>query len=325
MGRMHRRFPGAARLVMVGSMLALSSCARRETDETNRLSFSTPDSAAAALAAALEKRDIVTMRRLLGPETEGLMSSADTAADRRDREAFLARYRVRHQVVAGGPDDAMLQVGEDQWPLPVPLLRRNGRWHFDGNAAAHELLARRIGANELHTIDVMRGFVDAQQEYAAAGHDGGAPGVYARVLRSDPGRQNGLYWQVAAGEAPSPAGPFLAAAAAEGHTASAGTNGPAPYHGYVYRMLFSQGPAAEGGAREYVIDGKLTGGFALLAYPAVYRETGVMTFLVNQDGLVWQRDLGEKTAELAAAIARFDPDSTWTPIPPDGAALVTQR
>ena len=317
---MYRLVRSVARRVVLGSMLAAVGCARRETDDANQLSFSSPDSATAALVAALEKHDVVTLRRLLGPETEGLLGTGDTASDRRDREAFLARYRVRHQLVAGGPDDVILQVGEDKWPLPVPLLRQNGRWHFDADAAAQELLARRIGANELHTIDVIRGYVEAQQEYASAGHDGDAPGIYARVLRSDPGRQNGLYWQVSAGEAPSPAGPFLAAAAAEGYKASAGANGPAPYHGYVYRMLFSQGPAAEGGGREYVVGGKLTGGFAVLAYPADYGETGIQTFIVNQDGLVWQRDLGEKTAEVAAAITRFNPDSSWTPIPADGEA-----
>lgn len=313
-GTMRRIVP----IVALSSMLTSAGCATRDTDDANQLAFSTPDSAAAALVAALEKRDVVMLRRLLGPETEGLVGSGDTTAYRKDRDAFLARYRVQHQLVAGGPDDVILQVGEDQWPLPVPLVRRNGRWYFDGDAAARELLARRIGANELRTIDVMRGFVDAQHEYASSGHDGAPPGVYARVLRSDPGRQNGLYWEVSAGAAPSPAGPFLAAASAEGYTATAGANGPAPYHGYVYRMLFSQGPAAAGGAREYVVNGKLTGGFALLAYPAEYGETGIQTFMVNQDGLVWQRDLGQKTAGLAAAITRFDPDSSWTPIPKEG-------
>jgi hypothetical protein len=318
---MHRSFfHGALRLAIVAVTLVAASCARQATDDPNQLSFTTPDSAVSALVGALEKRDLVTIRRLLGPETEGLMSSGDTARDRSDREGFLARYRARHEIVAGGPNDAMLQVGDDEWPLPVPLLRTNGRWHFDGDAAVNELLARRIGANELRTIDVMRGFVDAQKEYAAVGHDGAAAGVYARVLRSDPGRQNGLYWQVSAGEAPSPAGPFLAAASAEGYKASADANEAAPYHGYVYRMLFSQGPAADGGAREYVADGKLTGGFALLAYPAEYGETGFMTFMVNQDGLVWQRNFGPKTPDVAAAITRFNPDSTWTPIPRDGAS-----
>jgi len=312
-------FAGVSRLAIMASMLIAASCAKQATDDANQLAFSTPDSAVSALVASLESRDLVTMRRLLGPETEGLMSSGDTARDRSDREGFLARYRARHEIVAGGPDDAMLQVGDDEWPLPVPLLRTNGRWHFDGDAAVNELLARRIGANELRTIDVMRGFVDAQQEYAAVGHDGAPPGIFARVLRSDPGRQNGLYWQVSAGEAPSPAGPFLAAASAEGHKASAGANDAAPYHGYIYRMLFGQGPAADGGARAYVADGELTGGYSLLAYPADYGETGVMTFMVNQDGLVWQRNLGPKTAELAAAIAQFNPDSSWTAIPRDGA------
>ena len=317
---MYRIFHGVPRVVIVASMLVAASCARQETDDANQLSFSTPDSAVSALVAALEKRDLVTMRRLFGPETEGLMSSGDTARDRRDREGFLARYQARHEIVAGGPDDAMLQVGDDEWPLPVPLLRRNGRWQFDGDAAVNELLARRIGANELRTIDVMRGFVDAQQDYAGAGHDGAPAGTYARVLRSDPGRQNGLYWEVSAGEAPSPAGPFLAAASAEGYKASASANGAAPYHGYVYRMLFSQGPAADGGAREYVADGKLTEGFSLLAYPAKYGETGVMSFMVSQDGLVWQRNLGPKTAEVAASITQFNPDSNWTPIPREGAS-----
>jgi len=317
---MHRPFPGVARLAVVGAMLAAASCARRETDDANQLTFSAPDSAVAALVSALEQRDVVTLRRLLGPETEGLLGSGDTTVYRRDREAFLERFRVRHQLVAGGQDDLVLQVGQDEWPLPVPLLRRAGRWQFDGEAAARELLARRIGANELRTIDVMRGFVEAQEEYASAGHDGDAPGIYAQVFRSDPGRQNGLYWQVSAGEAPSPAGPFLAAATTEGYKTSTSANGPAPYHGYVYRMLFSQGAAAPGGTREYLVNGKLTGGFALLAYPAEYGQTGVMTFIVNQDGLVWQRDLGAKTAAVAKAITHFNPDSAWMPIPRDGEA-----
>ena len=182
------------------------------------------------------------------------------------------------------------------------------------------LLARRMGANELRTIDVIRGYVAAQVEYASAGHDeaNSRAGMYARVLRSDPGRQNGLYWQARPVSAPSPAGPFLAAAAAEGYKASAAANGPAPYHGYVYRHVVLAGACGGGWRTRVRRDRKLTGGFALLAYPAEYGETGIQTFMVNQDGLVWQRDLGEKTAEVAAAITRFNPDSSWTPIPSNG-------
>jgi Protein of unknown function (DUF2950) len=306
-----------ATILVAGAMVAAAGCARRAAEDANQMSFATADEATAAFVAALEKHDVVAMRRLLGLGSKDILSSGDTADDRADREAFLARYRMRHQLVAGGPDDLILQVGEDDWPLPVPLLRRNGRWRFDGDAAVHELQVRRIGANELRTIDMMRGFVAAQEEYAAVGHDAAAPGIYARTLRSEPGRQNGLYWEVAAGEAPSPAGPFLAGAAAEGFGTSQGASTPAPYHGYVYRMLFSQGPAASGGAQDYVVDGKLTRGFALLARPAEYGKTGVMTFMVSQDGVVWQRDLGPRTTELAAAITQFNPDSTWTPIAAD--------
>ncbi|HTK42990.1 MAG TPA: DUF2950 family protein [Gemmatimonadales bacterium] len=178
-----------------------------------------------------------------------------------------------------------------------------------------EILLRRIGANELRTIDVMRGYVEAQKEYAAVGQDGNPHGIYAKLIRSTPRKHDGLYWEIAAGQPQSPAGPLLAAAAADGYARKRGATGPSPYHGYFYRTLDSQGPAATGGARNYVVGGKLKAGFALLAYPDAYGASGVMTFMVNQDGVVWQRDLGEKTAELVAAIHQFNPDSSWTPIP----------
>ena len=189
-------------------------------------------------------------------------------------------------------------------------MREQGRWRFDGAAGAEEIVTRRIGANELRTIDVMRSYVDAQNEYASTGHDGAAPGVYAQRLRSEAGKHNGLYWETAAGETLSPAGALLAAAADEGYGQTSG----APYHGYRYRTLPSQGSAANGGAHEYIVGGKQTGGFALLAYPAEYGASGVMTFMVNQDGIVWQRDLGEETAQLATSVQQFNPDETWTPI-----------
>ena len=310
--------PERLRLVpLVLAAMVVSGCAKRAPG-AEHLSFDTPEAAVVALVAAAEKHDVQELGRLLGPGTGDLLSSGDDVADRAEREGFLKRYRARHRLVTGGPDDIVLQVGEDDWPLPIPLVRGQGKWRFDGAAVADELVLRRIGANELRTIDVMRGFVAAQQEYAAAGHDGAAPGVYAKNFRSTPGQHDGLYWEVAPGEPPSPAGPFLAAAAEEGYALKSASEEPrgtrTPYHGYVYRMLVSQGAAANGGARDYLVSGKLTGGFAMLAVPEVYGASGVMSFIVNQDGVVWQRDLGEHTAQLAAEIQRFDPDRSWTPI-----------
>lgn len=303
-------------LLVIATNLSVASCSRRDSQGGEHLSFGTPEEAETALIAALDTGDADVLRRLLGPVPEELLSSGDEVSDRAVRTRFLEQYRAKHRLVAGGPDDLVLQVGEDDWPMPIPLVRLEGRWQFDGAAGADEIVLRRIGANELRTIDVMRGYVAAQEDYAASTHDGVAAGVYAQKLRSDPGKQNGLYWEGAAGETPSPAGPLLAAAAEEGYGSSQSVR--APYHGYLYRMLLAQGAGASGGARDYVVDGKLTGGFAVIAAPDSYGASGVMTFIVNQDGVVWQRDLGEKTPELAGAIKEFNPDGTWTPIAPDG-------
>jgi hypothetical protein len=278
-------------------------------------SFATPEEALAALVAAGEKQDTQALQTLLGPGTEQLLSSGDPVEDARARDAFLTRYRAYHELDAGSPDELVLLVGEDRWPLPIPLVRSDGRWSWDGAAGARELVMRRIGADELHTISVMKGFVEAENDYAAVGHDGEAGGVFAQKLRSSPGKQDGLYWEVPSGAALSPAGPLLAAATSAGYALS-GTGGT-PYHGYLFRLLTSQGADANGGARDYVVDGKLTGGFALLAYPASYGASGVMTFIVNQDGVVWQRDLGQDTAAAAAAITAFDPGPSWTPLAPE--------
>ena len=278
-------------------------------------SFKTPDDAANALVKALERNDLPALYRLLGTGSEAIVNSGDTVADRTARAAFVQRYHERHQFVAGSPDDLALWVGNDGWPLPIPLERRDGGWHWNAAAGADELLARRIGANELQTIDVMRGFVAAEEDYAEQAHDGRPAGIYAQRLHSDPGKHNGLYWEVTAGEPPSPAGPFLANATAEGY--APGQPPGTPYHGYVYRLLFGQGPHANNGARDYVKHGELIGGFAAIARPAEYGKSGIMTFIVNQDGTVWQRDLGPDTEHLAGAIRLFDPDTTWAPIPPE--------
>jgi hypothetical protein len=298
------------RLVIGVLLLVVQGCSERGPPPSEQSSFLTPELAGAALVSALEQNDMATLRKLLGPGTENLLSSGDDIADRNLRSIFVVRYRAHHTWVAGSPDDLVLQVGTDPWPLPIPLVRTNGRWRFDGAAGADEIVSRRIGANELHTIDVMRGFVDAQREYAVLGHDG--PGAYARRVRSHPGKQDGLYWEPADGEAPSPAGPLLAAAAAEGYPSDGSER--VPYHGYLFRLLLAQGPNADGGTRDYMDAGKLTGGFALIAWPVAYGESGIMTFIVNQDRHVWQRDLGSDTAHLVESIRLYDPDSLWIPV-----------
>ena len=284
-------------------------------------SFATPEEAVTALVAAAEKHDVGELRRLLGIGSEELVTSGDELVDQSDRDAFVAGYREQHRFVAGGPDSVVLQVGSNDWPLPIPLVREKDGWRFDGPAGIDELVARRVGANELRTINVLRGYVEAQEEYASTAHDGVPAGTYAQRVRSEPGKQNGLYWEAREGEPQSPAGPLLAAAADEGHAPSGGDS----YHGYRYRILLAQGPAANGGAHEYLVDDKLTGGFALIAYPETYGVSGVVTFMVNQDGVVWQKDLGDATADAAAAIKQFNPDEEWTPLAPEVDAELVMR
>ena len=303
---------------------ALSGCAKpaahREGESTAKAdaqtSFATPDEAVAALVAAGERADTTALQAMLGPDTAGLLSSGDPVQDQKEREGFLKRYAAYHELVAGDPDNLVLLVGEDRWPLPIPLVRKSGRWYWDGAAGARELVVRRIGANELRTIDVMHGFVAAENDYAASAHDGTPGGVYTRKLVSSPGKHDGLYWESPPGQPQSPAGPGLAAANAEGYAVT-GTLAN-PYHGYLFRILTSQGAEADGGARDYLVDGKLSQGVALLAYPSAYGVSGEMTFMANQDGVVWQRDLGADTAQAAAAITQFNPDSSWTPLAPEG-------
>jgi hypothetical protein len=301
--------------VRTGSILALltlglfiGGCAKKS--ET-ALGFETPEAAVTAFVEALQKGDLTRAGRLIGTDAAELLDSGDPVADATDRAEFLARYAAKNSVAIEG-DTATLLVGENEWPLPIPLVKRDGRWSFDGAAAVDEIIFRRVGENELGAIDVMYGYVNAQNAYAAEGRDGDPPGIYALKLVSDEGLHNGLYWPVTEGEPESPAGPFVAAAAAEGYTSGSGT----PYHGYFYRMLYAQGPNANGGTREYFKDGVLTEGFAAIAWPANYGASGVMTFIVNQDGVVFQKDLGEDTATAVETIKTFDPDASWTAIVP---------
>ncbi len=302
----HHYAAGPAALAL-GAVLVLGlvACAR----QTGHAGFASAEDAVAALIGAGRKGDGARLRELFGPGSESIVSSGDEVADRAAREQFLARYDEQHTLIHDGDDRVVLQVGNDAWPMPVPVVRRDGQWLFDGAEGVDEIVYRRIGSNELGAIAVSRGYVDAQHEYAAADHDGEGAGVFAHKLVSDAGTQNGLYWEAVEGEAESPVGPFIAAAAAEGYKSAAGT-----YHGYRYRPLFRQTDNANGGALDYFDSGVLRNGFALIAWPADHGASGVMTFIVNHDGVVFQKDLGDGTDAAVAAIDAYDPDSSWVAV-----------
>jgi hypothetical protein len=304
-----------AALVVLGLAMAAGCAKKDEQSAATAAGFDSPEQAVQAFVAALEKNDTAQLSTLLGADSEALFDSGDAVQDAGDRAEFLAAYAAKNALTDDGADRKVLVVGDQDWPLPIPIVKRDGKWVLDGEAGIDELIYRRVGANELGAIDVSRGFVAAQIEYASEGRDGDPPGIYALKLVSDEGLHNGLYWPTADDEPPSPAGPFVAAAAAEGYRKAEG-DARSPYHGYYYRMLYSQGPNASGGARDYFKDGLLTEGFALIAWPADYGSSGVMTFMVNQDGVVFQKDLGEDTASAVDAIQAFDPDSSWTAIVP---------
>jgi hypothetical protein len=301
------RLRGAA--IVLGLAL-VAGCAKKPEQPDG--SFATPEEAVTAFVEKMKANDLAGLQALLGPGSEELLDSGDAVQDAGDRAEFLAAYATRHSLNDEGADRKTLVVGNDDWPMPIPLVKTDGRWRFDGEAGVEELIYRRVGANELGAIDVCRGFVEAQIEYASEGRDGDPAGIYALKLVSDEGLQNGLYWPTAEGEPPSPAGPFVAAAADEGYRRVEGER--MPYHGYYYRMLYAQGANANGGARDYFKDGLLTEGFALVAWPADYGSSGVMTFIVNQDGVVFQKDLGEDTATAVDSIQTFDPDSSWVAV-----------
>ena len=293
--------------LLMAFALLLAACAKQETASVpeSRL-FATPDAAVDALVAALETHDKNAVAAIFGPEGEGLLSSGDAIADAGDRDAFLEGYKAKHSIVTEG-DLRILYIGANDWPMPIPLASQDGKWYFDTAAGAEELINRRIGENEIGAINASRGYVDAQKEYASLGRDGDEAGVYATKIISDPGMQNGLYWETAEGEPQSPIGPFVASAAAEGYDAGTAS----AYHGYHYRILFKQSDKAAGGAKEYFNNGRLTDGFALLAWPAEYGASGMKTFMVNQDGTVFEKDLGPETNAAVSAIDSFDPGDGW--------------
>lgn len=296
----------------VAAALAVPSIELRA--QAAQRTFATPEEAARELAAAAKRGNLDEVLAFFGPEGTELISSSDPPTARLNRDVFVAAFAEGWSLADEKDGRKTLVIGNEDWPFPVPLVKDKAGWRFDTAAGKEEVLARRIGRNELSVIAISRAYVDAQRMYAATGHDGKPAGVYAAAFRSDPGKQNGLYWQAEKGAKRSPLGEFVALAATEGRNLEENRTAPAPFHGYLFKILTAQGSKVAGGAKSYVVNGNLSGGFALVAWPAQYEATGIMTFVVNQSGVVWQKDLGPETAKAVSLMTAYNPDTSWTEV-----------
>ena len=295
---------GAAFVLMLG-LGGLSFAATPQ-----QKSFRSPEEAVKAYVTAASRDDNKELIAIFGPSAKALIFSGDAAADKQRRAQLLKAYGEKNRLDRQG-DRAVLAIGNGDWPFPIPLVKKGEKWVFDTEAGKEEVLNRRIGENELSAIQVCRAIVDAQREYAMKDRMGDGFLQYAQKFASDPGKKNGLYWKTSEGEGQSPLGPMVAEAVREGYKRNTSARTPIPYHGYYYKILKVQGRSASGGAYSYLVKGKMIGGFALVAYPAQYRNSGVMTFIVNHEGKVFQKDLGRNTAAVASAMTQYNPDSTW--------------
>ena len=272
--------------------------------------FASPGEAVLALYNAAKSNDTPALNSIFGSSARDILHTGDDVADKNAKAGFISRYDQMHRVVIEPDGSATLYIGAENWPLPIPLAKNgSGAWYFDTAAGKKEILYRRVGTNENDAIDTLHALVDAQHDYASEPRDSDNTKHYALKFLSTEGKHDGLYWKTSDNENPSPIGPLIVSAASEGYSAQQGKR--TPYHGYYYRILTKQGPAAKGGARDYLVNGKLSRGFAFVAYPAEYRNSGVMTFIVDQDGIVYQKDLGPTTADLASAATEYNPDGSW--------------
>ena len=291
----------AAAAVLLTPCLAPRATAQQHGQKT----FPSAEAASRSLVAALVNNDEKVLLEILGRDGKQIISSGDEAEDAEARANFVRRYEQMHRLVDEPNTTTTLYIGAENWPTPIPLVRKGTTWYFDTDAGKQEILFRRIGENEMSTIRVCEELVAAEKEYHSAQH-----GQYAQKIYSDEGQHNGLYWKAADGQPQSPIGPLVASAVAEGYAKGQG-GPPTPYRGYYYHILTRQGKNAPGGAKSYIVGGQMTEGFAFVAYPAEYRSSGVMTFIVNEDGVVYQKDLGKKTDVLTKAIREYNPDSSW--------------
>jgi hypothetical protein len=273
-------------------------------------SFGSAEEAVKALITATRNNDDKEVLAIFGADAKDLIFSGDRVADKQRREKVLAAYDEQNKLVPEG-NSMVVVIGKNDWPFPIPLVKKGERWIFDTKQGKEEILNRRIGQNELYAIQTSLAIVDAQREYAMTDRDGDNLHEYAEKFASDPGKKNGLYWETKEGEDSSPLGQLLVQAKAEGYSKKGKTGGPVPYHGYYYRILKAQGKNAPGGAYDYIVKGNLIGGFAIVAYPAKYGNSGVMTFVVNHDGVVYEKNLGKNTEKIAKSITKYDPDKTW--------------
>jgi hypothetical protein len=276
----------------------------------NEKTFASPGDATLALYTTVKANDSAAVAAILGSNSNDILHTGDDVADKNMADNFIRRYEQMHRVVIEPDQTATVYIGAENWPLPISIVKNSsGAWYFDTESGKTEILQRRVGTNENDAIEILHALADAQHDYASEPRAGEKTKHYALKFISDEGKQNGLYWKTDDNNPPSPIGPLLVSATTEGYNPQQGKE--APFHGYYYRILTKQGSAAKGGARDYVVDGKLTRGFAFLAYPAEYRNSGVMTFIVAQDGVVYQKDLGPQTSDLAATIKEYNPDATW--------------
>jgi Protein of unknown function (DUF2950) len=294
--------------IAIAVLCAVVSCNRAAAPRSR--TFATPEEAVRALIDAAKASSLQDVVALFGPDGQALVDSSDPATARRNREVFTVAVAERWQLTDQADGSKVLVIGNEGWPFPVPVVKDAGGWRFDTAAGKEEILARRIGRNELAVIQVCRAYVVAQRLYARQGHDENPAGIYARTFKSDSGRQNGLYWPAERGQKRSPLGELVAHAAEEGRPLGQDGQKP-PFHGYYFKILTAQGSAAQGGARDYLANGQMSGGFALIAWPAQYDLTGVMTFVVNHDGVVHEKDLGSETGTAAKTITLYNPDASW--------------
>ena len=296
-------------LTLAAAVVVLPSC--RRAPEAAYRTFNSPEDAVKALSAAVTREKVDELLQIFGPEGKELIDASDPASARRGREVFTAAATERWKLVDRQGGGKTLVIGNEEWPFPVPLVQDAQGWHFDAAAGKEEVITRRIGRNELAVIDTCQTYVAAQRRYASLAHDGRKPGLYAASFRSDPGKQNGLYWEARRGEPRSPLGDLLAEAANPERLKSDAAK-PPPFHGYYFKILTGQGASARGGAKSYLVNGEMSGGFALVAWPAQYDSTGIMTFIVNEDGIVREKDLGPESDAAARGMTAFDPDASWT-------------